>query len=726
MAGVLLLGGPVVAAGETFHDLAVGAGGQLTGLQFADDGTLVVRNDTYGAHRWDSPRWTPLVTIGSLGLTSSQAFLIRDVQNPGVYEICICPTDSNIMYMMFDGDCWRSTNKGTNWARCAGWTRRPTSTANTNAKFLGRFMAVDPADSNVLYVGTASDGCFVTTNGGTTFAAVAAVGTATDGGGTLQQGGGHLIAFDRNSTVVANRTQIIYISTYGTGVYRSANGGSSWALTTSTPTTHRHMVCGQDGTVWHSDNSGPTTGFVRKYTGTWSATMDFNIGANNNRGHAIAVDPSNASRIVVGLDWGALRTTTNGGTSWFQTSSSLSASGTRTATDIPWLQNTVEAYMTNGDMAFDPTQSNVLGFAEGIGFWLCNPPSSDTNPAWTSQSLGIEQLVGNRIICPPGGEIVTISWDRPLFYKTKASIGTYPSAHGPAMDVALRRMWAGDYASSDPDYLAVLADAGSGDSSFSTDGGQTWTPFVSQTPGASNNGGCIAISTPTNMVWGSANGARPFFTSNGGTSWTQCLAGGVNTGWGAGNPVLNGQYISADRVAANTFLMVNSNSGGTPGVWRSTDSGANFTRVYTTHFPTSGARESIRHVPGNSGHAFYTAGDVGTAPTNEPASTQFFRTTDQGATWTALANILEVHNFGFGMPKPGGGGYPTIFILGYLSGVWGLYRSDDDEQASPTWITVGDGWPNGSIDFVKWIEGDPDVYKRVFYAFNGSGWGYYG
>ncbi len=33
---------------------------------------------------------------------------------------------------------------------------------------------------------------------------------------------------------------------------------------------------------------------------------------------------------------------------------------------------------------------------------------------------------------------------------------------------------------------------------------------------------------------------------------------------------------------------------------------------------------------------------------------------------------------GFGKAKPGGGGYPAIFIVGFVSDVFGIYRSDDN------------------------------------------------
>lgn len=38
----------------TWHELKIGAGGFLTGIDIAKDGTKVVRADTFGAYVWNS------------------------------------------------------------------------------------------------------------------------------------------------------------------------------------------------------------------------------------------------------------------------------------------------------------------------------------------------------------------------------------------------------------------------------------------------------------------------------------------------------------------------------------------------------------------------------------------------------------------------------------------------------------------------------------------------
>ena len=93
--------------------MKVGAGGFADGLDEAPDGTLVVRTDTNGAYLWNGSSWQQLVTASSMPAAFVAANPVSSGQ--GVYEIQIAPSNSNIMYMMFDGYVFVSTNKGTTW-----------------------------------------------------------------------------------------------------------------------------------------------------------------------------------------------------------------------------------------------------------------------------------------------------------------------------------------------------------------------------------------------------------------------------------------------------------------------------------------------------------------------------------------------------------------------------------------------------------------------------------
>ena len=87
-----------------WQTLKVGAGGFATGLDIDPDGTRVVRTDTNGAYLWNGTQWVQLVTSSSM----PAAF---DFSGQGVYEIQMAPSNSSIMYMMFDGHLDRKSTR---------------------------------------------------------------------------------------------------------------------------------------------------------------------------------------------------------------------------------------------------------------------------------------------------------------------------------------------------------------------------------------------------------------------------------------------------------------------------------------------------------------------------------------------------------------------------------------------------------------------------------------
>ena len=93
--------------------------------------------------------------------------------------------------------------------------------------------------------------------------------------------------------------------------------------------------------------------------------------------------------------------------------------------------------------------------------------------------------------------------------------------------------------------------------------------------------------------------------------------------------------------------------------------------------------------------------------------------TNGGATWTAIPNVLEVNCFGFGAPAPGQS-YPSIYIVGWVNGVYGVWQSTNDAQS---WTQIGK-YPLNSLDEIKTISGDPNTYGLVYVGFAGNGYAY--
>ena len=49
-----------------WHTLKIGAGGYISGLDIAQDGTKVIRTNTYGGDIWNGTMWQQLITSASL------------------------------------------------------------------------------------------------------------------------------------------------------------------------------------------------------------------------------------------------------------------------------------------------------------------------------------------------------------------------------------------------------------------------------------------------------------------------------------------------------------------------------------------------------------------------------------------------------------------------------------------------------------------------------------
>lgn len=722
----------------TWAPLKVGAGGQLTGISIAPDGTKAVRTDTMGGYVWNasaaSPgnaggtgRWDQLVTTASMpaGDWSQNA-------HQGIYEIAVASSATSTFYMLWNGFMYKSTNSGVTWARLTGFNSNaqlsPIPNANAaSVKLFGRFMAVDPQNASIVYVGTPSGSLWTTSDGGTTWSTVAGITAPTNSSG-------YLIAFDPNSSVSGGKQQGIYVSSYGTGVYHSTNGGTSFTLTSSGPTTHRHMVVAPNGTVWVTSNVAASANIWRFTGGTTWANM---TGKPNDSGNSIAIDPTNSNKVYVG-DTGSVvgSVTTDGGTTWANQTNVAS----RTAADIPWLADsgTIENSMTNGDAAFDPSLTNTIIFAEGIGVWKCvNPPTTNAAYSVASMSAGIEQLVGQTVLCPPSGKPIVLSQDRPLFYSADPNV--YPSNYKPSYSSnSIIHGWDADWVAGTPATVVAIMNNGTDVSGISTDGGQTWTQFASKPPITGNGGGCIAAASTTNVVWGQNANGDLYYTTNGATSWNKISISGVpaspsETGWGFSAFSYN-RIVCADRVDADTFYAYNygpTGAASAKGIYKSTDEGVNWTHVYTNGLATQAGASSgsegpalLRAVPGQSGHLFICSGGVDSPGATHPAGTEFLRSTDHGATWTKITGFAEVSAFAFGVTYSGQS-YPSIFCVGWLNGVYGVWRSIDN---AVTWTQLGtlasdsNYYPGTNFDFVRGMDADKVTQGTVYLAFGGSGW----
>ena len=736
MSAVVLAGGKILgAAGAVFsigsavatgwQTLKVGAGGYVRGMYIAPDGTMVARTDTNGAYYYNGTQWNQLFNVNSIPSSLINSTDIGTIGD-GCLEIQVAPSNTQIFYAIYLGLVWVSTNRGTTWTQTA-FTQLTNlignSTNGPNGSYgqWGQKLAIDPHNSNIVFVGTGTNGLLVTTNGGTSWSTVSGV-PAGSGAGVSG------ILFDPNSTVTGGATQTLYACVYGTGVYESTNGGSTWALTSGGPTIVINAVMDSASNYYAA-----CPGDLYKFNGSaWSTLLTDSQGVQS-----VAVNPFNNSEVVAIRASGNINVSYNGGSTW----SGVNNSTNTASTDIPWIaaanySGTPDAiYLDVGNSAFSPTTNGLLVMSAGTGMWTQTIPSSGftgTTPAtWTDLSVAIEQIVANEILIAPysGSTPLLAGWDRPVF--NIASLTSYPSTYGPVNSSNIQFSPSLDYASSSPSTIvAIVGWQGVSQSGVTTNNGVSWTTFGATASNWSqsfgNGGGSIAASTPSNIVWAPAGGVAPSYTTSGGASWTTISIAGVSwTGF-------QGQYynwqraVAADRVTANKFYLYVAKAASGNGLYVSTNSGATWTQQLAGYIESNsgwaGFNSTLLAVPGNAGHLFYTSGNqAGTTP-NSGSVVPFYRSTNSGASWSAVSGPTGVQCFNFGAIASGYT-YPSIYVVGWVGGVYGVWYSVDD---AVTWTGLGN--PNASLQtltLIKTIAADPNNFGYVYVGMQGAGYAYH-
>jgi hypothetical protein len=662
--------------------LKVGAGGWITGIDIAPDGTQVIRTDTYGGYIWDNGAWRQMFTRTSLpsdvALTS------------GVYELRVAPSNSSIQYAALSDGLYRSADKGRTWQR----TAFPITSFDPNSdhRMDGQKMAIDPSNPQVVLAGTQGKGAYLTGDGGATWAKLDAVPP-----GSLPK--------DPGLTGIVLSGSRAFIATAGSGVYESADGAATWR-SIGGPAAVNHAVLAADGGYVASEQG--SSALWRWAQGQWTKVLP--DGADV---HALAVDPTKPGRLGLSTNGGGISISSDDGKTWTE----QNRGNQLTSADIPWLKDS-GLYMSSGGLAFDPKVPGRLVQSAGVGVWDVNVPSTitfGTPIIWASRSAGIEQLVTNDIVAPAGGDPVLANWDRALFRISDPD--KYPASYSPP---GFNMAWSIDYASTDPRFLvSVINYWGKPEQSgFSSDGGKTWKQFAAVPSSAEGSaGGSIAASTPLNFVWVPAQNRRPAYTLDGGKSWNDVNLPGVSDFRMLHYAYhLNRHIVTADRVTPGVFYLYDG-SETSPAVYQSRDGGVNWSKVFSGQpGQWSYWNAKMAAVPGQAGHLLFSSGPQGSGAI--PDALSMMRSTDGGMSWKALPGVKVLH-FGFGAPVTAGGP-AAIYMWGMVNDVRGIWGSADGGQ---NWTNLG-SYPLGSLDTIKVVSGDMARPGRVYVGFGGSGWAY--
>nr|WP_308016540.1 xyloglucanase [Jidongwangia harbinensis] len=714
--------GPAVAAPAvdtyTWKNVRIDGGGFVPGIVFnrAEKDLIYARTDIGGAYRWNPAgrSWTPLLD-----------WVGRDRWGyNGVVSIASDPVDPDRVYAAVgmytngwdpnNGAILRSADRGATWEI----TELPFKNGgNMPGRGMGERLAVDPHDNrNVYYAAEGGHGLWRSTDHGATWAQVTAFPNAgdyvqdpSDASGYLSQNQGLTwVTFD-------DETRDVYVGVADrqNPVYRSTDGGATWARIPGQPTgylAHKGVVDSVNDFLYiaTSDTGGPYDGGKGQVyrldtnTGAWTDVSPVKLSAGDDLyfGYTgLTVDRQRPGTLMVAtqISWWPdaifYRSTDNGAT-WTRIwdFGNYPERVNRYTMDIsanPWLdfnnrpqlpETSPKLGWMNESVEIDPFDSGRMLYGTGATVYGTTELTNwDAGTTFTIRPMakGLEETAVLDLASPPtGAPLVSALGDIGGFHH--ADLDAVPAHFHDTPNLGSNTSL--DFAESAP---AVFARVGNGDAAphlgVSTDGGKSW--HSGQEPSGVTGGGTVAVGADAGaFVWSPA-GTGVHHSSTRGSSWS------ASTGIPAG------AKVESDRVDPKTFYGYAADR-----LYVSTDGGASFAATATV------SARSVRAVPGR-------AGDVWAA-----GATGLHRSTDAGATFTALPGVTEAINVAFGKAAPGAS-YPAVFLVGTVGGVDGVYRSDD---AGATWVRINDDAHRygNSGDA---LAGDPRVYGRVYLGTNGRG-----
>ncbi len=704
-----------------FHNVAIGGGGFVTGIIFnATEGGLVyVRTDVGGAYRMDGAarRWAPLIdwvnqtdwnlsgveSLASDPLEPSRVYIAAGTyNNPGVSV----------------GEILRSADYGRTWERTPMPFRFGANEAGRNN---GERLAVDPNDDRVLLLGTRSDGLWRSADFGATWAKVPSfpdfdevLSASHYPGGYVfpaQKTGINIVRFDARSGKRGAPTPVIFaaVSTPNASIFRSTDAGATWAAVAGQPLGLRPTRSALSPTgilyVSYGKDPGPnsmTDGAVWKLdtaSGAWTDITPEKPSGDRHFGYgSVAVDRIHPDTVLAGT-WNhyypldEIFRSTDAGRTW----TALLDRAQWDHSPAPYTASMNRHWL--GDVEIDPLDSDHAIFTTGYGIWVTRDlrdADAGRPTRWSFEDQGIEETVPTVLVSPPSGpHLLSGVADVDGFRHDDLSVSPAAGRFGtPAFKDTSSLAFAWRH----PEVVVRSGNTYKNNlltGAYSTDGAATWKAFATEPPGTVGaywrGEGPIAISPDAKTVVWSPTGVAPHLTRDWGATWYPCVGGSVNLA------------VVADTVNSSRFYAYDTEAGT---LVVSSDGARSFKAVAGGLPVVKGrwgpAPGKLAAVPGHEGEFWVIANNV------------LLHSVNSGASIVAAKNV-QAKLIGFGKAAPGRA-TPAIFIAGKVSGVEGIFRSDDGGSA---WVRINDD--RHGFGEMRALCGDPRIFGRVYFGTGGRG-----
>jgi photosystem II stability/assembly factor-like uncharacterized protein len=676
---------------------------------------IYIRTDVGGAYRFDrgTQRWIPL--LDKFGPLESESY--------GVESIAVGPTDGNTVYIAVahgrivnggdvssPAEVFVSHDKGTTWSATGLASASLYIGANDPYRgSTGERLAVDPNDPSVVYFASRKDGLWrgaVSTAPAMDWQQVSGLPAASTSPGIT------FILFDPGGGKTATGlTKDLYAGVYGSGVYASTDGGTTWAAITATPNPARATITSDGTLVVTLGDDGGSAGSVGRYkAGVWS---DITPNQATNSYSGVTSDPTNAGTIMVAENnsHGIYRSTDQGNT-WAQ----IAANSTFNAQP----QYYANPSCCDAALVIDPASTKRVWQTNGYGVIETEDITASTT-AWTWQMANLEELVVNKVKVPPvvtvpgtttpGADLMSAAGDMVGFrYASRdivpaATIDSFPYVAGGSGIT---------YCASHPENAAFVGwdeiNTASAMSGITTDNGLTWKHIPNTTPGTA---GRIAMSSddPKKMVWVPHN-ANPVYTADGGTTWLPAMYNGapLSPSWQLTNEWWGGDVLAADQIAPGAFYYFNNADFYTSADYGATWQKSNLTWPQDPHWVID-----VNIAPNP-----VKAGDVWMAlspNSNQPWTYQLLHSTDGGKSFAPVTTLAFARFVAFG--KGPNASTATMYVEGQANGDTqeAIYESND---SGATWTRISDP---ATMQFgeIGSLEGDMRTRDLVYVGMGGRG-----
>ena len=222
-------------------------------------------------------------------------------------------------------------------------------------------LAIHPASAGTVYAATTLNGVFKSTDGGASWAGVN-TGVSTHHIWTL--------------AIPAAAPETVYAGSNGGGVFKTTNGGANWAVMNTGLTNLNVFSLAIDPAASGTIYAGTSGDGVFKSTNGGTDWAAVNSGLGNLNIPALAVDPANSAIVYAGTHGSGVFKSTNGGATWAWTATS---SGMANA----------EVY----SLAVDPAAPGRLYAGTNLGVFK----SADGGDTWAATNSGLTNTLVNAV-----------------------------------------------------------------------------------------------------------------------------------------------------------------------------------------------------------------------------------------------------------------------------------------------------------------------------------------